>query len=55
MFNVMLVNDNGVGWHETFSEKEKAIEYATEYQKLGFYVVIHQTDKIPNSYHYAGD
>jgi hypothetical protein len=55
MFNVMLVNQNGIGWHETFKELKDALAYQNEYINKGFYVVIHETDKISNSYHYAGD
>jgi hypothetical protein len=55
MFNVMLVNNNGVGWHETFSEKEKAIAYAIEFEKMGFYVSISETEKISRTHNYVGD
>lgn len=48
----MLVNQNGLGWHEQFKSKDEAIAYATEYRNKGFYVSVIETTKVSN---YVGD
>ena len=55
MFTVILVNDNGLGWKETFREKSEAIDYANEWRSNGFYVYITEHNIVPRSFHYAGD
>lgn len=55
MFTVTLVNDNGIGWKETFREKSEAIAYANEWRERGFYAHIIQHNSIPRSFHYVGD
>jgi 7-keto-8-aminopelargonate synthetase-like enzyme len=51
----MLVNDNGMGWKETFRELYKAQAYAKDFVNRGFYVTIFEHNTVPKSYHYAGD